>query len=261
MAATRIKGDKKDSMRSNRCALGAGALRRAAVLLLALSGGAAALTGCGGGGGGSSSGLAHFRAVDAVPNGGQATVLFNGSSYTGTQGFSLNSVYLNLDSGSDTLSFTLTSPSTLTYSTVNQSLSSGSYYSAVAVGRTDVAPTDARYPRLVVLTDDPTTPPVGDTRLRVVQSAPDAGSVDLLIDGQVAASGVSYGAAGGYVNVAGGSHTVQINQAGTSTVLAPAQTVSPAAGTIYSIYILEEFEAGVTPLTPTYSFELLGDAR
>ena len=232
-------------------------LRRGLVPVAALLGGAGALAGCGGGSGTTGSG-ALIRAVDASTNGGSATVYVNGTNYTGSQNFFSNTFYLNLPTGNDSFTFTLGARSGATYPGVTSSASSGSYYSAIVLGRSDVTTnTDPRFPRMIVVNDSPTAPPVGQTRVRVIQAAPDAPNVDVLIDGQVAVSDVAYTAVGSYLDLAGGNHTIQINQTGTSTVLMAPQTVAPAAGLVYSLYVLE---GAVTP-TPTYIVELIGDAR
>ena len=231
--------------------------RRIIAPMIALLAGTGVLTGCGGGGGSTDNG-ALIRAVDASTNGGQANVYLNGSNYFGSQNFFGNSFYLNLNSGSDPFTFTLGAESGANYLGVSQTLSSGSYYSVIVLGRADItSAADPRYPRLKVVNDDPTAPPSGQTRVRVILAAPDAPGVDVLIDGQVAVANASYGSVGSYLDLAGGSHSVQINQAGTSTVLVPAQTISPATGLVYSLYVLE---TAVAP-TPTYTVELLGDAR
>jgi hypothetical protein len=217
------------------------------------------LAGCGGTGGSSS--LALIRAINTSPNGGTATVDVNGGpvGVSGSgQAFKQASEYDLINSGSPQFSFTLSSQSGTSYPTLNPSLATDVYYSAILFGRADVtSSSDARYPQIKVVADDRTVPPSGQARLRIIHAAPDAGNVDVLEttpSSQTLAGGVVYTTVGAYSNFAAGSITVQVNAAGTGTVLAPAQIVTLAAGHLYSLFVLEP-----TVVPPTYSVGLLDD--
>ena len=228
---------------------------------------AAALAGCGGGGTSNPATVAHVRGFNAVPDGTTALISVNNStlpgSVTGSNGTVTNglgflqaSPYSAEAVSTGNFLFTLTSSAAATFPAVTQALTQGTYYSAFVVGRAGItASSDARYPRLLVVTDDRTLPPTGDARLRIVQAAPDAGNVDVLINGAVAASSIAYQSVGNYLNETAGDLTVQVNKAGTNTVLVPATTITLSSGQLYTLLADEPY---LTP-SPAYSVQLQTD--
>lgn len=227
---------------------------------------AAALAGCGGGGAGSSNSVS-VRDFNAIPDSGAATVVVGGDTLPGStlsvngnvisgQSFLTASSYTDVAAGARQTTFALSSFPGTTYPSASQTLTAGTFYSEMLFGRADVAASDARSPAVVTVADDRTAPPSGDARLRIVQAAPDIGSVDVLVDGQVTAGAVAYQNVGSYLNVTAGNHTVQVNKAGTSAVLVPAQTVSLTSGQLYSLFAVEPT---LTP-TPAYALQLQSDA-
>ena len=127
-----------------------------------------------------------------------------------------------------------------------------------------------------------TSPPSGQASVRVLNAAPDAGftapntlgAVDVLINGSVAYSAVAYPplllATGTtdsgtlsyapaavpvtpYLAVASGTLSVQVNVAGTSTVLVPPTNLSVSGGSVYTLIVSE------TDITPTYTVTLEND--
>lgn len=125
-------------------------------------------------------------------------------------------------------------------------------------------------------------PPSGQANLRILNAAPDAGftasgitgAVDVLIDGKVAYAGVAYpplpksvgtttsaGTAYApaavpvtpYQAVPSGTLSVQVNLAGTSTVIVPPTPVSVSSGNVYTLVVLE------TAVTPSYGVSLVND--
>ena len=127
-----------------------------------------------------------------------------------------------------------------------------------------------------------TAPPSGQANLRVLNAAPDAGftapntvgAVDVLINGKVAYSAVAYpplllatGTADSgsisyapaavpvtpYQPVASGTISVQVNVAGTSTVIVPPTNLSLSSGSVYTLIVSE------TNITPTYTVRLEND--
>ena len=127
-----------------------------------------------------------------------------------------------------------------------------------------------------------TAPPSGQANLRVLNAAPDAGftapntagAVDVLINGKVAYSavaypplliattakdsqGVFYAPAAvpvtPYQAVPSGTISVQVNVAGTSTVLVPPTDLSVSGGSVYTLVV------GEVDITPTYKLSLVND--
>lgn len=244
-----------------------GASRR--FFLLGVMALATALTGCGGSsGGGNSQSVSHVRGYNAVPDSTTAIIKVgsntlpgsvtssNGTVTTG-QGFLQASSYTSQPISTASVTFTLTSNSAVSYPAVSQALAGGTYYSAFVFGRAGItSAADPRYPQIQVSVDDRTAPPVGDARLRLVHAAPDAGNVDVVLDGQTVASNIAYKSVGDYLNVVAGDRTIQINKAGTSTALVPATTVTVSAGQLYSILVVEPF---LIP-SPTFSLQPQSDA-
>ncbi len=125
-------------------------------------------------------------------------------------------------------------------------------------------------------------PPSGQANVRVLNAAPDAGftapntvgAVDVLINGTVAFSGVAYpplllatsSADTGtvafapaavpvtpYQAIPSGTISVQVNLAGTSTVIVPPTSLAVASGSAYTLIVSE------TDITPAYTVTLEND--
>ena len=89
------------------------------------------------------------------------------------------------------------------------------------------------------------------TRMRVMNAAPGQPSIDILIDGNVFASGVLYTAATGYLTLGSGSHHLQIEPSGTSTIVVD-QTINLNSGTDSTVFTTEN-------LSVTSAFVLTDD--
>src|SRR5262245_13114492 len=70
--------------------------------------------------------------------------------------------------------------------------------------------------------------------LRFVHVIPGASAIDIYTDGQLTISGLDFGAASTYVNVAAGPHQLTVTQSGATTPLWQ-QDVSPAAGSALTL--------------------------
>ncbi|HEX5323181.1 MAG TPA: DUF4397 domain-containing protein [Capsulimonadaceae bacterium] len=223
------------------------------LMLTLIVGCLSALTGCSSNS--PNSNVAEIRAVDACSNGGTATIIINEGTAAGQQTFFQASPYLFLQGGAAGFQFTLTGPPAGTFAAPNEVIAAGGVYSAVMIGRADVTDEiDARFPKLVFLQDNTGRIAGGSAGLRVLNAAPDSPNVDLVVDGAVVASNTSYAHNSGYVSVPPGGRSVQVNQAGTSTVLAGPQNISLAVGKHYTIYFVEPDVS-----TPTFGLRLLGD--
>lgn len=277
--------------------------RRAAPVLLGLGGVLAALSaGCGSS---STSATARVRGADFSVNGATTGVLVNLTAVGGDLTFGQSSPYNFVGQGISTFSFTSsgqaatttvagTATSTVFPPNAKLQLNNGSYYTAYLIGRVDVQPltvtkTDPRFLQTVVTGDKgaaanyaasggtgPGTavmagysdPPAGQANIRILNGAPDAGPVDVLIGGKVVFPGVTYPAIpAGIANQAvaavtpatiyaaqpSGTLSVQVNAAGTATVLVPATPLSVGSGGVYTVVVTE------TATTPTYGLSLESD--
>ena len=260
--------------------------RHAAPILLGLGGVLAALSaGCGSS---STSATARIRGADFSVNGATTGVLVNLTAVGGDLSFGQSSPYNFVGQGVSTFSFTSSGPAATTTvagtatSTVfppnpQLQLNNNNYYTAYLIGRVDVLPltiakTDPRFLQTVVTGDKGAAaayssgaaysdPPSGQANIRILNAAPDAGSVDVLIGGKVVFPGVTYpaiptGIAGqsvpavapvtAYAAQPSGTLSVQVNAAGTATVLVPATPISVGSGGAYTVIVTE------TATTPTY---------
>ena len=115
-------------------------------------------------------------------------------------------------------------------------------------------------------------PPSGQSNVRILNGAPDAGPVDVLIGGKPVFTAVAYPAFPKrvaltdttapavtpvtlYQAVPSGTLSVQVNVAGTATVLVPATSVPVSGGKSYTIVVTEP------TVTPTYGLYTSGDQQ
>ena len=119
----------------------------AAGLSTLIVGAACLMSGCGGS---SNNGTTNsqVKTYDAIPNGGTAEVTVSGSLNGNVTAFT-SSTYQFVSPGLQNASFTLTGPPAFTSPTYATSMNSGAFYTAILVGRDDVASTDARSPKFV----------------------------------------------------------------------------------------------------------------
>ena len=233
------------------------ALRRSTALFAgaALSG-IALLSGCGGGGGNGSSN-AQLRAIDVSANGGTASISANGSQIGGNQGYSSVSSYQGRSGGPASVTFSLSAASGTPYPALTQNFLAGSYYSLILVGRADVtSPTDPRYPSVIAIQDTFGSSYTSQAAVRLVYAAPDAGPVDVLMNGAVVATGATYKSVSALFSQATGNVTIQVNQTDTGTVLVPLQTIGLSAGQVYTLFVVEP----VVSATPGYSIQQIDNS-
>jgi hypothetical protein len=92
------------------------------------------------------------------------------------------------------------------------------------------------------LTDDLTPPPPGQARVRLLQGAGTAPTIDVTaVDGPQIASDVAFGTATGYANVAAGSWTLQITPTG-GTAQPVTTDVVLAPGSVQTVLALQDGE-------------------
>lgn len=238
---------------------------------------------------------ARIRTVDLSGNSGTVGILVNGAANGGDLNFGSASPYNYVGQGISTFSFSsnTTVPTGITYppSAILQ-LNNSSFYTAYLIGRADVVnvnnTTDPRFLQTVVTGDRGaatyaagtaayTAPPSGQANLRILNGAPDAGytgpnpgMVDVLINGHIVFSNVSYpkllsaGTTGAtavaatqpttpYQAVPSGTLSIQVNVAGTATVVVPPTNVSLSGGGVYTVVVTEPTTA------PTYGLYTASD--
>lgn len=88
--------------------------------------------------------------------------------------------------------------------------------------------------------------PAGNARVLVVHASPDAPAVDLLVNNNVAGSGLTFPNNTGYLEVAPGSQNVKVRATGTSMVVIDAD-LTLVDGTNYSVFAIDSLNS-IEPL-------------
>jgi len=115
--------------------------------------------------------------------------------------------------------------------TANVRVAPGKAYTVVALGRQAEL-------RANVLTDDLTPPAAGKARVRLIQAATTATSVDVVaVGGPVIAKDVQYGTATGYAEVPEGRWTLQVSAAMQGRALG-SPTLDLRAGAVHSLLVV-----------------------
>jgi hypothetical protein len=139
---------------------------------------------------------------------------------------------------------------------VEAPLTAGAAYTVVvAGGDAGIVP--------IILTDDPSAPPAGQAKLRVMHAAPTADAVDIyltapggdLTGATPTFSGVSFGGASSYATVPVGAYQVRVTTAGTQDVLVDSGALQLDQGEIQTAVAIESPSGGAP-----YSAVLLDDA-
>lgn len=222
-------------------------------VIMAPLGVAALLTaGCGSG---SSSSSTLLRVVDTAPS-GTATSFVNGVQFGVPQTFVEASKYISTPAAADQLTFTLSTAPSVTFGPVSQTISAGSIYSAIIFGRADVTNNaDIRYPKMTVTLDDRTSPGSGNSRVRVVNAAPDGTAVDVSLNTKSTQTNVGYTTVTGYNDVTAGAQAVKVVNTGTATSVATG-SFTFNAGELYTVYVVESLGTG----SPVYSVFVTNDS-
>jgi hypothetical protein len=98
---------------------------------------------------------------------------------------------------------------------------------------------------LEVLEDDLAIPPSGQSRVRVVSAAANAPTLDASADGTDLATDLAFAAAGDYATVPGEAGRLRVTVDGEATEL----PLDLAAGSVYSLFVLDRPEGGLTVRT------------
>ncbi|HET7517539.1 MAG TPA: DUF4397 domain-containing protein, partial [Actinomycetes bacterium] len=89
--------------------------------------------------------------------------------------------------------------------------------------------------KAALLIDDMSRPGAGKSKVRFVQAIPGDSAVDLVSDGDVLVSNAKFSSASDYQEVPAGSVDTEVRKTGTGEVLAKADNVELASGSIYSL--------------------------
>jgi hypothetical protein len=95
---------------------------------------------------------------------------------------------------------------------------------------------------LSVLDDDLSTPAAGQARVRLITAAASAGTIGASVGGTTVASGLGFAEASDYVDVPGGTTTLQVSPDGAGPTDLP---VDLAAGSVYSLVVLDRSGGGL----------------
>ncbi len=117
-------------------------------------------------------------------------------------------------------------------------IESGRAYTVVAVGELpSITP--------IVLTDDLTPPPNGQTKVRFVHSAPDAPAVDVAVaGGSTLFSNIAFRNASMTATVPAGTYTLEVRPAGQQTVALSVPNVTLTAGDIVTVFAAGKLSDG-----------------
>ncbi|MDW8206534.1 MAG: DUF4397 domain-containing protein [Chloroherpetonaceae bacterium] len=236
---------------------------------------AALLTGCGGGGGGQRNArVRYFNAligvtgngsVDFLSPRGNTTIRQAGPVAYGGIAPSVGVLLLPLDAGSETFQVTAAGTTSPQLAALTATMTAGTGYLVAVSGI--VGQTDARAPRLAILTDN--LPAIGSTQaaLRLVHLAPDAPPVDLFntpLNGQPAPitglTNLAYGNASTYALVPAGNYNLSVRVAGTGTVVPTQSSTSPiglVGGKAYTIFAIGLVNPGTGQ--PAFDVRLVAD--
>ena len=66
--------------------------------------------------------------------------------------------------------------------------------------------------------EDPALPPRDKTLVRFVHASPDAGAVDIAVDGNTLLNDVTFGTASGYIEAESGERTIEVQKDGTTVL-------------------------------------------
>jgi hypothetical protein len=198
-------------------------------------------------------GQARYRIVQAAPDLGDVTIQLgvaggttNGtganSASTGNAGFLADAGYQDVASGTYALHVVATGSTQDLFSAPSVTLDSGQVYDLIIIGQN--ADKSLKVLPLVTTVSPSCGSQLGvggptDACIRFIHASPDAGAVDILVDGGVVAQNISYGTVTQFAAVADASHQIQVvptGQPASAAVLS--QTLSFSAGQAYQFSVL-----------------------
>jgi len=207
--------------------------------ILVLLAAAFVMSACGGGDGNATP-QTRLRVLHASPDAPNVDVYADGAKVLANVPYPALSQYLSLPAGQHRIQVNAAGTTT-TVIDVSPTLVANTAYTAIAAGfLANIEP--------LLATDATTAAPSGQARLRVIHASPDAGPVDVLVNGQVVLSNVAFGAISNYLSVPAGTYTVEVNAAGTSTTAITASVTLAAQSNYSAVAIGSVKTAGTNPL-------------
>lgn len=95
--------------------------------------------------------------------------------------------------------------------------------------------------------DDNTAPEPGEARIRLLHLAHGAPALDVVAGDTALWENVAYGDPGEYIRLEEGRFNLEVREAGTDTVLLPADDLTVTAGSVYTLFVLGRVD-GEPPL-------------
>jgi hypothetical protein len=199
-----------------------------------------ALSACGGGGNASPSPQAQLRVLHASPDAPNVDVYVDGFKELANVPYPTLSQYLSLPAGQHRIQVNAAGTNT-TVIDVSPTLAPNNDYTAIAAGF--LANIEA------LLANDENSPAAtGQARLRVIHASPDAGPVDILVNGQVVLSNVAFGSISSYLTLPAGTYKVQVNAAGTASTAISANVMVESQGNYSAVAIGSLKTSNTNPL-------------
>jgi hypothetical protein len=192
---------------------------------------------CGGDNGNVNPLTTQLRVLHASPDAPNVDVYVDSNKVLSNVPYPTLSSYLTFPSGTHHIQVNAAGTTT-TVIDVSPALAAGNAYTAIAANF--VADIEA-----LLATDETSAPPSGEVRLRVIHASPDAGPVDILANGAVVLSNVTFGTISNYLTLPAGSYAIQVNVAGTTTTAISA-TINLTAGTNYSAVAIGAVKTAAT---------------
>lgn len=172
-------------------------------------------------------GVAHVRFVHTSPDAPAVDIAVAGGPVLFSNiDFGEVANYLPVDAGTYELEVRLAGTNTVVLSLPGIQLNDRTIYTAFATGLASGTPA------LNAILSVDSGPPA---RVRVVHASPDAPSVDVLADGEIAFSNIAFEDVSSYSALSAGSHLVQVVPNGTTTPVVISETLTLNSNTDYTI--------------------------
>ncbi len=175
---------------------------------------------------------ARVKAVNAVPDSTALTFKANGATLLSSVPFAASSSYVVTNAGARTFQLEASNVPGATLTSLSTTLDAAKDYTVVAVNKLAQV-------RLVSLADDNTIPNSGFVRLRFANAMVDSTSVDALVNFASQATGIGFGTASAYYQLAAATdYTITFATPGGVQSIATLSPVQVDAGNVYTFYLL-----------------------
>jgi hypothetical protein len=180
---------------------------------------------------------ASLRVAHASPDAPNVDVLVDNKVVLSNVPYPTVSSYLTVTAATHEIKVNAAGTST-TVIDVSPTFTDGGAYTVFAVGfLAEIQP--------LLATDDQTAPAAGNSKLRVIHAAPDAGNVDILVNDKVVLTNVAFKAISAYLTVPAGTYDIKVNATGTSTT-AIETSATVASGGIYTAVAIGSVKTAAT---------------